>query len=73
MAKQTKIDLAHASFIVDDDRKLRRQMQRKKRRALYRQITEDKLLDRAYQGYTEEQKREDLQLRIQLDWLCNQL
>lgn len=48
-------------------------MQRKKRRALYRQITEDKLLDRAYQGYTEEQKREDLQLRIQLDWLCNQL
>lgn len=55
--------------MADPYKKLRRQIERKKRREHFRQLKEDQLLDIAYRGYTDEQWQLDLQMRTQLDWL----
>jgi hypothetical protein len=75
MAQQTKIAPLGRRFLVADlyYKNLRRQLQRQKRRAFYRQLREDQLLDRAYRGFTKEQKQQDQQLKTQLEWLNKQL
>jgi hypothetical protein len=55
--------------VVDPYKRLRRQEARHRRKAHFRQLYEDQLLDIAYRGYTEEQRQLDLQIRSQVDWL----
>lgn len=43
--------------MADPYKRLRRQVERQKRKAHYRQLHEDQLLDVAYRGYTQEQKQ----------------
>lgn len=59
--------------MVDFDEKIRRQRQRGVRREFYRQSREEALLDVAYRGYTEKQRQLDMRLKIQQEWLDNQL
>ncbi len=57
--------------MVDTCKSLRRQLERKKRREFFLQLHEDQLLDVAFRGYTEEQKRLDEQVKAQMEWLNN--
>lgn len=58
--------------VADPYKRLKRQIERKRRRENFRQFREDQLLDIAYRGYTLEQQRLDAQLSFQLDWLSKQ-
>lgn len=59
--------------MADYTKKIRRQLERQKRREFYRQMRENQLLDRAYRGLSEEQRALNAQLQIQLEWLNRQL
>ncbi|HSV49206.1 MAG TPA: hypothetical protein VLH35_02735 [Candidatus Acidoferrales bacterium] len=55
--------------MADPYRKLRRQIDRKKRKEHFRQLKEDQLLDIAYRGLTIEQVQHDEQLKNLTEWL----
>ncbi|NLF89120.1 hypothetical protein GX563_09905 [Candidatus Bathyarchaeota archaeon] len=61
-----------AQKVPDPYKRLKRQLDRKRRREHFSQIREDQLLDLAYRWFTPEQERLDAQLHTQLDWLLRQ-
>jgi hypothetical protein len=70
VAKQTgKNKQVGALTVADPFKRLRRQLERQKRKEHYRQLREDQLLDIAFRGYTQEQKQFDEQLKLQTEWL----
>ena len=56
-------------ILADPYRKLKRQFERQKRKAHYRQLHEHQLLDIEYRGYAQEQRKLNEQLNTNTEWL----
>jgi hypothetical protein len=56
-------------ILADPYRKLKRQFERQRRKAHYRQLHELQLTDIEYRGITQEQRQLDEQLKTNTEWL----